>query len=66
MYLYSLVVSCPFEPFPQSLYVWNLYGDVHIVVAVVSSTTVVVVRLVVTGTWFVVDVLCDQIFVVFC
>ena len=53
MYLYSLVVTCPFEFLSQSLYIWYYYGNVHVVLVVfVSSIVVVVVAgLIVCGTW---------------
>ena len=37
MHLYSFGITCPFELLPYSLYIWNHYGDVPIVVIVVSS-----------------------------
>ena len=47
VYLYSLVAAYPFEFLSQSLYIWNHYGNV-LVVVVVSS--IVVVGLIVCGT----------------
>ena len=48
VYLYSLVVACPFSH--RSLYIWNHYGNVFVVV-VSSNVVVVVVGFVVCGTW---------------
>ena len=58
VYLYSLVVACPFTPLPLSLYVWYHYEDVLAVgVAVACSTiTVIVVGLIEHGMLSIVDV----------
>ena len=49
MYLYFLVVTCPSEFLSQSLYIWNHYGNVVVVVVV---DVVAVVGMIVCGTWF--------------
>ena len=43
MYLYYLVVACPFELLSQSLYIWNHYGIVLVVVVSYIFVVVVVV-----------------------
>ena len=55
MWLDAYIVTCPFEPIPQSMDVRYHYGDVLAVVVCSTVVVVVVVELIVSRGFSIVD-----------